>query len=148
VTIRPARDDDARRLRAWRNEPATRAASFSSEPIALPDHERWLAGKLTDPSVYLGIVEDGGEAIGQIRIEGIGSARAEVHVGLAAQARGRGLGRAALTQVAGIARQRGVSELTARVKPGNAASLRAFAGAGFTVREARPGEIVLSLVLG
>ena len=47
-------------------------------------------------------------------------------------ARGRGVGREALRLAAAEARERlGVTELSARVKPDNEASLRSFAAAGY-----------------
>jgi RimJ/RimL family protein N-acetyltransferase len=64
-------------------------------------------------------------------------------VTLAPQARGRGLGAAALIEAAaeGLARP-GVELVCAHVKPQHEASLRAFARAGFTLAGSGAGGLV------
>lgn len=142
IRLRPATPADAEALWRWRNEPSTRAQSFDSRPILLAVHRDWLADKLADRSVLLAIVELDGLAVGQVRLEGVNGPEAEIHIGLGTQARGRGVGRAALEEAAGWAAERGVRRVVAHVKRDNAASLRAFAAAGFVPDGHAAGEAV------
>jgi UDP-2,4-diacetamido-2,4,6-trideoxy-beta-L-altropyranose hydrolase len=134
VTLRPARADDEERLLTWRNDPSTRAASFTSEVISAADHGRWFARKLRDPACALLIVEEGGRPVGQVRLDRLDPNLVEISIGLAREARGHGLGREALrlavSEASGLF---AVKTIRAMVKPGNDASLRAFNAAGFRI---------------
>jgi RimJ/RimL family protein N-acetyltransferase len=142
LTLRPAVPDDEARLLTWRNDPLTREASFNQEEVSSEDHRAWFARKRADPSCAILIVEDAGRPIGQVRLERLQPDLAEVNVGLAPDARGRGLGREALRLAARQAPQLlGVQDLRALVKAGNETSLRAFEAAGFE-ETARTGEVV------
>jgi RimJ/RimL family protein N-acetyltransferase len=142
VTLRPAELSDGARLLQWRNDPATRAASLTSERVSLQDHRHWLALKLADPSCAFFIIVADAEPIGQVRLDRIDDQLAEVSIGLAPRARGQGAGREALLLAAGEARDRlGVTMLTARIKADNEPSLRSFAAAGF-YEVGRKDEIV------
>ena len=140
-TLRPATRHDEGHLLAWRNDPDTRAASFTEDEVTPEAHARWLTSKLTDRDCALLIVEDEGRPIGQVRLERVDDRVAEIHIGLAPEARGTGLGRAALSLACEDAPNLlGVSEVRALVRRENEASLRAFRAAGFaevaTSREA------------
>ena len=132
VTLRPADLSDEARLLEWRNEPTTRAASLNPREISPEDHRRWLASKLADAHCALFIILADGQPIGQVRLDQLDGELAEVSLGLAPAARGRGAGREALRLAAAEARNRlGVKELAARIKADNEPSLRSFAAAGF-----------------
>jgi UDP-2,4-diacetamido-2,4,6-trideoxy-beta-L-altropyranose hydrolase len=145
VVLRPARPDDARPVWEWRNDPAARAASFAQDPIEFPSHEQWFRARLDDPATVFLVAEDaGGTAIGYVRFafaapgtgaattSGTAALSAEISVGLAPASRGRGLGRAVIRNgCTALAAAHGPVRVTARVKAGNEASLRAFAAAGF-----------------
>lgn len=141
--LRPATMADAELLLSWRNDPATRAASFNEEEVPLEAHVRWLAGKLDAPGCALLIVEDSGRPVGQVRLEREGDT-AEIHIALGPAARGRSIGRralqAAVAQAPGLL---GVRSVAARVKQDNQASLRAFEAAGFAVTDTRDGVVEL-----
>ena len=133
MRLRAATGADALKLWQWRNEPDTRAASFSGEPIAYDDHVRWLETTLRDRDVFVLIAIGEGEAeIGYVRLDRHGDA-AEVNLSLDRAYRGRGLGmsaiRAATEYAVGALK---ISRVMARVKAGNTASIRAFGAAGFT----------------
>ncbi|MFI5036904.1 MAG: GNAT family N-acetyltransferase [Solirubrobacterales bacterium] len=133
VALRAVNHGDADRLRAWRNDPETRRWSRSSDEITPEQHAGWLGRALADPSTRLWIAESGGRSIGHVRVGPERSGIAEVHIALAPEARGQGLGTAVLTQAAAQAlAEPCVSLLYADVKPEHEASLRAFARAGFT----------------
>jgi len=134
LTLRPATLQDEERLLCWRNEPSTRSASLTSGEISVEEHHRWFAGKLVDPDCALLIIEHGGQPIGQLRLDRLAPDLAEVSIGLAPKARGRGLGRGALQLAASKAHELlGVTMIRALVKRGNDASLRTFRAAGFRV---------------
>jgi RimJ/RimL family protein N-acetyltransferase len=134
---------DADLLLEWRNDSATRAASFSSEEIPRQAHLRWLAGKLEDERCALLIVEVAGVPVGQVRLETDGDT-AEIHIALAPAARGRSVGRQALRlAVAEAPSLLGVSRVTANVKADNEPSLRAFEAAGFRIVTRDAGVVTL-----
>jgi RimJ/RimL family protein N-acetyltransferase len=134
LTLRPANADDEARLLAWRNDPATREASFSTAVIPADRHARWFARKLHDAATALLVIEEDGSPVGQVRLDRVAAASAGISIGLEPEARGRGIGREALRlaveQAQGLL---GVTRITALVKPENTSSLRAFRGAGFRV---------------
>lgn len=141
--LRSATTADADLLLAWRNDPETRAASFSTEEIPREAHLRWLAGKLEDERCALLIIEVAGAPVGQVRLEKEGDS-AEVHIALAPAARGRSIGRQALrSAVAEAPSLLGVSRITANVKADNEASLRAFEAAGFRAVTRDAGLVAL-----
>jgi RimJ/RimL family protein N-acetyltransferase len=140
VTLRPATPEDSARLREWRNDPETVAASLSGRGVEPAEHEAWLERVLADPAERLFVIEENGEPVGQLRLQRRGEGTLEVHIGLAASARGRGLGRRALELAW---EQAGGEPLVARVLAGNERSLRAFAAAGFDERSREGREVLL-----
>ena len=134
LSLRPASPDDEHLILSWRNDASTRAASFSTAEIAPEEHHRWFIRKLLDPHCALLVVEQDGVPVGQVRLDRVAQEVAEISIGLAPEARGRGLGREALRQaVLDAPRLLFVRSLKASVKRENAASLAAFAAAGFHV---------------
>ncbi|HXC46458.1 MAG TPA: GNAT family N-acetyltransferase [Solirubrobacteraceae bacterium] len=132
VTLRPAGVDDSTRILAWRNDIQTRRWSRDPREIALEEHASWLARTLADSSTRLWVAEVDGIAIGHVRIGPQTNGSAEVHLALASDARGRGLGAAVLTQAGALAlADAEVTLLCAHVKPENHASLRTFERSGF-----------------
>jgi len=144
LLLRGAGLSDSDRVLAWRNDPATRAWSFSPKPVSADEHAEWLDRTLADPRHILLIIEHDGTALGQVRLDRDGSS-ATVSIALDPRARGRGLGEAALRETTRLADQVGLERLAARIKPDNAASLAAFAAAGFFAPALDPdsGETVL-----
>jgi predicted dehydrogenase/RimJ/RimL family protein N-acetyltransferase len=143
MTLRAAGVEDAARLLAWRNDPDTRRWSRTSHAITPDEHASWLRRVLADASTQLWVAECDGRPIAHARVSLQTNGAAEVHVVLAPEARGRGLGAAVLTLAAARAlAEPGVSALCAHVKPGHEASLRAFARAGFHVAGADEDGLV------
>src|SRR5262249_1580558 len=133
---------DEDRLLAWRNELATRAASFSTGAITPREHHVWLTNKLADPSCAIMIVEEDGRPVGQVRLDRVAPDVAEVRSGLAPNDRGRGIGREALRLAAEAATSiLGVTTLRALVRSENDASVNAFRAAGFHLH-GRDGDSV------
>jgi RimJ/RimL family protein N-acetyltransferase len=135
LTLRPARLDDAERLFAWANDPVARSASFQPEPIAWPTHLAWLERSLASDVRQLFVAERDGAPIGTARLDrDADDARlAVVSLNVAAEARGRGLGRALLDALASEARRLGYARLHAFVRTDNVASTRAFLASGYAL---------------
>lgn len=135
VTLRAARLDDAARLFAWANDPVARSASAHGEPIPWDTHVAWLGASLASDARHLYVAERDGAPIGTARLDrDEGDARsAVVSLNVAADARGRGAGRALLLALADEARRLGYVRLLAFVKASNVASSRAFLATGYAL---------------
>lgn len=133
VSARRARPADAPLLLAWRNDPATRAASRSTSEVDPAEHEAWLRQVLADPGRMLLVVEERGEPVGTVRFDREQPGLWEVSVTVAPAVRGRGLARRVLA-VGEAAWRREVGTgptVLASVRPDNTASARLFRSAGY-----------------
>jgi len=137
LSLRRAVADDAERVFNWANDPATRAASFSSAVIPWSDHAPWFASSIDRPDRHLFIAmmpTDGVPtpvALVRLQVDANDSTHAEVGVNVAPEARGRGVGRKALVALADAARTLGLQQLLASIRPTNPASVRAFKAVGY-----------------
>jgi CMP-N-acetylneuraminic acid synthetase/RimJ/RimL family protein N-acetyltransferase len=132
VGLRAATLADRQAILAWRNDPATRRASFDRREIGPEEHARWFQDSLARADRRMWIVQAAGADVGVVRLDLDGRV-GEVSIVLAPGARGRGLGTAALRVLAGEAfGPLGLASLRARIKRGNRASLAAFRRAGFS----------------
>jgi L-amino acid N-acyltransferase YncA len=130
--MRPARAGDAERIAAIYNEGIEeRVATFETRPRSDDEVREWLDGSL--PVI---VAERDGEVVGFARVSpysdrcvygGVG----EHGVYVARAARGAGLGRALLEEVAAAAERAGLYKLTARIFTTNRASLAVHRAAGF-----------------
>lgn len=139
ITVRRATEQDSEDLFAWRNDPVTRAASVSIDPVSWAEHSDWFAASLANRARWLFIVmlSDAGEPdakIGMCRFDvQPDGASAEVSINLNPDFRGRGLAGEVLRMAIQEFR-RGVSPelaLTATIRPANQASISVFERAGF-----------------
>ncbi len=145
LTLRRAGLADAEELLRWRNDPLTRASSFNSEQISRADHAAWLAQVISDRDRLLLIAIEAGRSVGQVRLDKSGMGVVELHISLAPEARGHGLGTALLILAMDHAATLGAERVFARIKPGNIASERSFSGAGFHAEPERPGHWLCQL---
>jgi UDP-2,4-diacetamido-2,4,6-trideoxy-beta-L-altropyranose hydrolase len=142
IEVRPAAAADSRAAWLWRNDPATRAASQTHEPVPWPDHAAWWARALTSPDREMLIAERDGEAIAVVRFDRLGAPYDgfEVSINLKPDARGGGLGQDVLKAACDhFTRHAGAVPLVATIHQENLASRRVFEQIGF-VRERRVGE--------
>ena len=148
VSLRPVTAADARRLWELRNEEAVRQVSFRTEPIPFDEHQRWLAARLADAAAPMFMVDapDAG-AVGYVRFDAAGT-ELHVSVALAPEARGRGLGPAALRAAMRALRARGLRQpVVALVRSDNPRSVGAFLRAGFVpAGERRIGAVTAAAV--
>jgi UDP-2,4-diacetamido-2,4,6-trideoxy-beta-L-altropyranose hydrolase len=140
LQLLPATASDEALLLRWANDPQVRANSFSPEPIAPDEHERWFRAGLADANRLLLIASDAqGCPLGQIRFDRqpqpAVEAPREAMIGLSLDrcARGQGLatelvrlGLQAMEQHWGPD-----TEAVAEVLPDNTVSQATFARAGF-----------------
>lgn len=119
-------------LMALRNDPDAVRFSVSGRGVTSEEHERWFRTVRSEPSrCRIWIAEDGSTPVGQVRVDLNGDS-GMVSIAVAADHRGRGIGTAMLKAVVIKAGTEGTpSRLTAVVRSDNAASMHAFAAAGF-----------------
>jgi L-amino acid N-acyltransferase YncA len=111
---------------------ATGHATFATEP---PSWESWDASHRKDCRL---VVRDGGSvrlvgwaALSRVSDRCVYGGVAEVSVYVAASARGRGVGRALLSELVRASEQAGIWTLQAGIFPENAASIALHHGCGF-----------------
>lgn len=142
---------DAELLWRWANDPETRRNSFSAAPIPYSDHVAWLEQRLGSEATRLWIFEDGGEPVGQVRVDTAGDV-AEVHIVVAPERRGHRYGKRMLAEAIDRFRaENGRARIRASVLEHNVASLRLFDACGFRVVERTRGPeraILLELAAG
>lgn len=131
LTIRPATADDAELLRAWRNDPETRASSRSRAEVSASEHQAWLKATLGSTERRLFVAELAGAPVGQLRLDRKGPRHAEVSVTVAPSARGTGLSAPLLRALETQARAEGYVTLIAEIRTDNERSVKAFKRAGY-----------------
>jgi UDP-2,4-diacetamido-2,4,6-trideoxy-beta-L-altropyranose hydrolase len=160
LQVRRARHEDSRLLWEWANDADVREASFSPASIPWETHVAWFAEKLgsganhsQEKSVIfiaeLMAEDELGMPVGQIRFEVLPDGSWEVDVSLVSAARGRGLGSALIRLgVQELINNRRSATVHAFVKPGNAASVKAFEDANFqrAGTEQTRGHVAIHLV--
>jgi predicted dehydrogenase/RimJ/RimL family protein N-acetyltransferase len=130
--LRSAERADSDSIRAWRNDPETRRWSRVGDEVSTDEHERWFDRILADPTTTIWIAEVDSSPVGQVRVTRDAGGSAELHITVAPDVRGGGVGTAMLVEAAGRAlSESDVKLLVAHVKRGNEASRRAFVRAGF-----------------
>lgn len=146
-SLRPVAESDAALLLAWRNDPATLAASGSSGQVAPHEHVYWLRRLIAAPDRFLWIAESSKKPLGQVRFERRHGYVYEISVSVDAASRGAGLGQALISRGCAVLWQdTNASRVIARVSPKNSASRRAFAAAGFRPSgTVEPGFDLLSI---
>ena len=90
----------------------------------------WFAQTLADQNIELWLLEEHGQAVGSVRLDGLEKGNHwEISIVVAPEARDRGIGTAALKLMRQQYKDRW---FVAEVLPGNDASRSAFLKAGFT----------------
>jgi len=123
---------DADLLWRWANDPLTRANSSSTAPIPYAEHLDWLRRRLGSETTEIWIFSDGGTPVGQVRFDRAGDV-ALTSISVASEHRGRGFGRAMLTEALPKVRERWGPAVRpkALVLDRNPASLALFRACGF-----------------
>ena len=148
IVLRKATLDDAKLLFQWKNDPETIANSITKRGVTMEEHMNWLEKVVDDPKRQLYILEINQIPVAQLRldieylekesdtivledIKQVTAITAEISYGLAAEYRGKGLGKVLLEQAELIAQVYGFDQLTAEVLPHNLASQKLFKKLGY-----------------
>lgn len=134
ISVREARAQDSLEAWLWRNDPVTRRASQTQDPIIWEDHQVWWERALTSTDRYLYICENNGQPVAVLRFDQLEADNGcyEVSINMKPEARGLGLGVRALSDACDLfLGKRGPVTLTATIQPNNIASLSIFKKVGF-----------------
>lgn len=132
--IRQALVQDAYALWLWANDPETRAASHSRQPIPWTAHVRWVNEQLASPNALILIAESGGgQPVGSTRFDSSdGWKSARLSYVVAPEARGRNISRTMLVEAIDFLRaQKRPGAIVADVMPDNERSLSVFRALGW-----------------
>jgi RimJ/RimL family protein N-acetyltransferase len=142
--FRFAEPQDVKDLFSWRNDSATRQASFNTAEISFEEHKKWFEETLADPKRNLFIIFDNEcNKLGQIRFDKKGDI-ADIDVTINPNYRNQGIGSLALSKSIIIYNNNfDVKQVIAKVKKDNVASLKAFEKAGFKMHEKHDDYIEL-----
>lgn len=131
LQARPARQDDARMLLEWRNDPVTRRNSRDRSLVDADGHGAWLARSLADDDRRLLVVEEGGVPVATCRWDRISTTDWEVSITVAPDARGRGVAGRALAAAEHALVVPAPVRMVAVIHRDNTASQRVFERAGY-----------------
>jgi RimJ/RimL family protein N-acetyltransferase len=136
INFRPAVASDSDDLLDWRNDPDSRRASISQDPVDRQTHEPWFTNSLSSPDrwICIAVDEPSGEKVGMCRFDSDRShSEVEVSINLNPVWRGRGIATNVLTGALDWFRAVNATDvpLTATIRSTNVASARIFRNAGF-----------------
>jgi RimJ/RimL family protein N-acetyltransferase len=136
--LRRATADDCALVWAWNCAPDVRAVSGDRRPVELAEHARWYAERLARTDAPMWIVESDGVPVGVVRVDPGADREARISIALARGARGRGIGKHAIT--AACASWHGA--VVAQIRTDNQPSRACFEACGFSA-VAVVGDIVV-----
>ena len=97
VNLRRATAEDCEQVWSWNFAPDVRARSKRALAVSFAEHQRWFMRRLVDGYDPMWVIEEHGRPVGVIRLDTSASGLTQVSIALAAAARGRGVGRQAIT---------------------------------------------------
>lgn len=119
--------DDSDCLLDWRNDRATREASYNTKPISLIEHVSWLKSTLSNSNRKLYMAEIDGEPVGTVRAD-FENPGYELSWTVAPARRGLGIG----TEMVRLLARLITDTIRAEIKAGNVASIKIAESAGMT----------------
>jgi RimJ/RimL family protein N-acetyltransferase len=132
LQIRRATTADCKLLWELANDPTVRASAFSPASIPWEDHVAWFESKMQTATCHILIGEAQGAVAGQVRVDERPDGQGEIHVSVACEFRGAGVGSRLIDlAVRELFPPTGMSRIHAYILPQNTASQRAFENAGF-----------------
>lgn len=137
VWLRRAQPDDAALVWNWANEPAARAASFSSDMIPWETHQQWFSTKVrAHNSAFFIALDAEDHPIGQVRFDAVNTQAAVISVSVDPHTRGHGIGSTLIAQATRriFSEMDGLAAVDAWIKVSNTASRRAFEKAGYSIQ--------------
>ncbi len=143
LRILRASEQDAQALWEWRNDALTRQMSVSEAQVDRQTHETWYRKLLANPDryLYVGCLETN-ERIGMCRFDlDTNSGDAEVSINLNPACRGKRLSSPLLAAAMSRFQLERRTDLIAKIKRSNLASIRCFAANGFVLDDS-DGELL------
>lgn len=127
VSLRDAAAADCEQVFAWNFAPEARARSKQAASVTLAEHARWFARRIADPHDPIWIIETPMGPVGVVRLDSVGRGLMRISIALDAAARGRGIGRRAVSAVC----QRWSRPISAEIFAENLPSRACFEACGF-----------------
>lgn len=133
--LRDAEESDVDLLFQWANDESVRKNSFSTQDISYNDHVKWFKNVLSFKNIRQFIFIHDGEPVGQIRMSLQGQ-EAEIGYSVCKEKRQMGFGKEMLFLLTQKVKQDypQLKKLTAKVKPDNIASQKAFLDMGYDLK--------------
>jgi len=125
--------DDRDDIYLWRNDEVARKYSFNRELITYEEHCRWFKKALEDLQkvLFVGIDEDG-ERCGVVRFDLINDFTSEIHITIAPEKRGRGIGATLIEKSCKLFfDEKRLKLIYARIMEQNQVSINVFIKTGF-----------------
>lgn len=131
LTIRDLKEEDAKIIFDWANDPSTRSNSLNTRPIKWEEHLSWLKLKLQAKNAWFYIVEDDKEPCSFVRFEEKNDKKIYIGIVVSQEFRGRGIGKKAIAL--GLERffQTNHIPVFAQIRSENLASIKAFESNNF-----------------
>jgi len=130
VILRPIKIEDLDIVFQWRNHPEVRKNSFNKDEISRSEHFNYWKRRIGEAENYSFMAMADGKSIGLVRLDKRPDSY-EVHVMVAPNLRGMGLGSKMIEKTKENAKKLGMNKLTARILPGNDSSQSIFRKNGF-----------------
>lgn len=132
IRLRSVRESDDDLLLEWVNGAEVLAIKhLTRQPISQAEHAAWMAERLADPDTLMFMIENGGKASGQVRLQKR-AGMFEVDIYVVPEQRRDGLAKAGLNlAIERLFRDHPETSLRARVRSDNMASRRLFESLDF-----------------
>ncbi len=136
IFLRRAKIEDVEILFDWVNETEVRRNSFRTEMIEYKDHLEWYKRSLLSPNIYIFILSNGVDNIGQVRII-CSENSAEIDYSVDKKFRGKGYGKKIIELLIVYLNENNsdIKVLEAQVKKVNSKSNKVFICNGFRLTE-------------
>lgn len=99
ITLRTAAPSDCEAVWRWNFAPDVRARSKHDQAVALGEHARWFERRIGNPCEPMWVIEEYLVPVGVVRLDDAPNGMSRISIALAASARGRGIGKAAISAV-------------------------------------------------
>lgn len=97
ITLRAAEPRDCEAVWRWNFAPDVRARSQHDQAVALVEHTRWYQRRIASWREPIWVIEESFVPVGVARLDAAASGLARISIALAGAARGRGIGKAAIS---------------------------------------------------
>ncbi len=142
IWLRRATSSDKQRYFDWANDPAVRANSLNTEPIAWETHVEWFDHQLQNDNRVLLVAMRDDQPIGQIRFSKTTEDVWEIGFSVDRDARGGGVGKELVRLGVQWMKHHGLGPFIATVKKCNPASAKCFVQLGWQMADDSSRELL------